>query len=154
MLFAMFLMHPAFLACSAAGSFACYRTIRRDGGFIRRMLTVFVLLALINPLFNTYGDTVLFRWIRGRNYTLEALVYGMAAAALVVSVLSWFASYNIVMTSDKFLYLFGGLAPSVTLVLTMILRLIPSYKKRIVQMNGARRSIGMALDNGKKKERA
>lgn len=150
----MFLMHPAFLACSAALSLACRRTIRRGGGFAGRMLAVFVLLSLVNPLFNAYGDTVLFFWPWGRGYTLEALAYGMAAAAMVVSVLAWFSSFNEVMTSDKLLYLFGRAVPSVTLVLTMVFRLIPSYKRKIVQMNGARRCIGMALESGPKKERA
>ena len=36
--------------------------------------------------------------------TIEAS--GIALAAMMVSVLTWFASYNRVMTSDKFLYLF------------------------------------------------
>ena len=58
------------------------------------------------------------------------------------------------MTSDKFLYLFGKAAPSVSLVLTMILRLLPNYEKKIAQIGNARKSIGMSADNGNAKDKA
>lgn len=149
-------MHPAFLVCSVLLSIVYYLTVRRKEGvrFVLGMLELLLILSIINPLFNTYGETVLFTYFGGRPYTLEALFYGIALAAMTVSVLSWFASYNAVMTSDKFLYLFGGMAPSVTLVLTMVLRLVPSYKQKIVQMNGARRCIGKAADTGTNREKA
>lgn len=151
----MILMHPGFLACSAILSGLYYLTVRglRGIGFLWKMLVLWVLLALINPIFSTYGEHVLFTYFGGRTYTLEALLYGMALAAMVVSVLSWFASYNTVMTSDKFLYLFGRFSPSMTLIFTMVLRLIPNYKKKIVQMNGARRGVGLSVDTGTKKEK-
>ena len=73
---------------------------------------------------------------------------------MVVTILLWFASYSFVMTSDKFLYLFGKAAPSVSLVLTMILRLLPNYEKKIAQIGNARKSIGMSAENGTTKEKA
>lgn len=148
--FGMILMHPVFLACSILLSVSYYLTVRGRGGlkFIWGMLFLLVVLSVLNPLFNTRGETVLFTYFRGRPYTLEALFYGVSLAAMMVSVLSWFASYNAVMTSDKFLYLFGRMAPSITLILTMVLRLVPSYKKKVVQMNGARRCIGKGTDVG------
>lgn len=39
--------------------------------------------------------------------TLESIAYGCAAAVMLVAVLFWFSCYNEVMTSDKFMYLFG-----------------------------------------------
>ena len=87
-------------------------------------------------------------------YSLEALAYGTSLAAMVVTILLWFASYSFVMTSDKFLYLFGKAAPSVSLVLTMILRLLPNYEKKIAQIGNARKSIGMSAENGTTKEKA
>ena len=144
----MMLIHPAFLLLSAVMAASYYLTVkgRRGIRFLAGMVPMFVALSLINPLFNTYGNRVLFTWMGGRPYTVEALCYGMALAAMVVTILLWFASYSQVMTSDKFLYLFGRIAPSVTLILTMILRLIPNYEKRISQISGARRGIGMAAD--------
>ena len=49
-----------------------------------------------------------FTYLGGRAYTLESLHYGMALAAMFISVIIWFASYNRVMTSDKFMYLWPG----------------------------------------------
>lgn len=151
----MVLMHPGFLACSLILSIVYYLTVRGRRGlkFVVGMWSMLVILSLINPLFNTQGEKIIFTYLGGRPYTAEALFYGIALAAMMVSVLMWFASYNSVMTSDKFLFLFGKLAPSVTLILTMVLRLVPSYKAKVVQMNGARRGIGKGAETGTKKER-
>lgn len=153
--FGMILIHPGFLICSLFFSIFYYLTVRGMKGlkFVTGMWSMFVALSLINPLFNTQGEHVLFTLFGGRPYTGEALLYGAALAAMMVSIMMWFASYNSVMTSDKFLFLFGKLAPSVTLILTMVLRLVPSYKSKVVQMNGARRCIGKGAENGTKKER-
>lgn len=112
------------------------------------MSGLFVALSVFNPLFNTYGDTVLFTYFGGRPYTLEALCYGIALAAMFVTVITWFAIYNQVMTSDKFLYCFGKLAPSVSLILTMVLRMVPQFQKKSEQIGGARRCIGKSIENG------
>ncbi len=154
LIFGMFLIHPIFLVCSMVLSAAYYLTIRgRDGlKMLGGMVSLFLILSLLNPLFNAYGDTVLFTWIKGRHYTLEALLYGICLAAMVVSVLLWFACYMAVMTSDKFLYLFGKLSPGITLILTMVLRLVPEYQKKILQLKAARRCIGKGGDRGSRRE--
>ena len=151
----MILLHPAFLAVALLLSILYYLTVkgRRGWKLVLGMIPLLMVLSLINPLFNTYGDHVLFSYFGGRPYTLEALCYGAALGTMMVSVLMWFACYNAVMTSDKFLFLFGKLAPSVTLILTMVLRLVPSYQKKVAQMNGARRCIGKGTDTGTKKEK-
>lgn len=152
--FGMLSFHPLFLGCSLLLSSICYLTVKgfKSWKFLLGMLPLFVVLTLINPLFNAYGETVLFTYFSGRPYTLEALFYGMALAAMFVSVLVWFASYNEVMTSDKFLYLFGRFAPSVTLILTMVLRLVPQYQKKLTQIGSARKCIGKSGKNQTKKE--
>lgn len=154
--FAMILMHPGFLVCSLFWSAVYYLTVRGKAGvrFLLSMVSLLVVLSLLNPLFNPLGEHVLFTYLGERPYTAEALFYGAALAVMMVSVLTWFASYNTVMTSDKFLYLFGRMAPSVTLILTMVLRLVPSYKEKVLQMNGARRCIGKGADVGNVKEKA
>ena len=67
----------------------------------------------VNPLFNTYGATLLFTYF-DRPYTLEALYYGAALAAVFVHMLLWFGCYNAVLTSDKFTSLFGNLIPALS----------------------------------------
>lgn len=154
--FGMFFIHPAFLVCSLLLSSAYYLSVKGRGGLklIAGMLPLILLLGALNPLLNTGGETVLFTWLTDRPYTLEALFYGMALGVMFVSILLWFASYNAVMTSDKFLYIFGKLIPSLSLVLTMVLRLAPDFQRRIHQITGARKCIGKGEAAGTKREKA
>lgn len=142
----MFFVHPMYLAVSVFFSFTYLFTIQGKRAFktLSGMLVLFVILSLINPLFNTYGQTVLFTYFNGRVYTLEALYYGMATSSMVISVLMWFNSYNLVMTSDKFMYIFARFIPSLSLIFTMVLRLVPNYERKIKQISSARKCIGMA----------
>jgi energy-coupling factor transport system permease protein len=124
--------------------------------FIRQltwMLIFFLLISFGNPIFNHLGETVLFTYFRGRPYTLEALFYGFAMASMFLSIITWFSTYNEVMSSDKFLYCFGGLAPSVSMILTMVLRLVPSFIKKTQQIAGARKCVGMSVEDGTKSEK-
>lgn len=144
----MFYLHPAFVALSIIISIFYLLTLKKTKAFkeLLYMLFLFVLLSAINPLFDRMGATVLFH-IGRRPYTLEALIYGMTLAGMAVGILCWFACYNAIMTSDKFIFLFGRIIPSVSLVLSMILRLIPNFIKKTKQITAARASIGLAGDS-------
>ena len=54
----------------------------------------------------------------------------------------WFGCYNEVMTSDRFLCLFGRAIPALSLLLVLVFRLIPRFFRQIRQISGARRSVG------------
>ena len=150
----MCFLHPAFLGCSFFLSLAYYVTVKkRWTGYLARMAVLFIGLSVINPLFNTLGETVLFTYFGNRPYTFEALCYGMAVGAMFVTILTWFGTYSQVMTSDKFLYCFGRLAPAVSLVLTMVLRMVPSFRKKAGQIGGARRCIGKSVEDGSNYEK-
>ena len=153
--FGMFFTHPLYLACAVVLSCAYYITLSGMGGFrfVAGMIPLFLVLSAVSPLFNPNGQTVLFTYLGGRAYTLESLYYGMALAAMFISVITWFASYNKVMTTDKFMYLFGRAAPSISLVLSMILRLVPAFRRKIFQITAARKCVGKAGDAGTKKEK-
>ena len=60
----------------------------------------------------------------------------------LVVMLLWVGCYSAVLTSDKFVCLFGGLIPSLSLLLVMILRMIPSLTRKAVQIADARKSVG------------
>ena len=64
----MMLIHPAFLLLSAVMAASYYLTVkgRRGIRFLAGMVPMFVALSLINPLFNTYGNRVLFTWMAAR----------------------------------------------------------------------------------------
>lgn len=139
----MFVRNPAFLAATVVFSGLYYAVLagRRSLRMLAGMAVLFTVVALVNPLLNTRGDVVLFTYF-DRPYTLEALTFGVQTAALLVGMLLWFSCCNIVMTSDKFTYLFGRMAPSVTLVFTMVLHLVPTYRRKIDELAAARSGIG------------
>ena len=141
----MFFMHPVCLAVSLLGSVSYY--IRLRGGrsarfFLKLALPVMLLAAVTNTLFNHRGDTVLCLLPTGNKLTLESILYGAAAAVMLVSVLTWFGCYTEIMTSDKFVYLFGKVIPSLSLVLSMTLRFVPRFIERFDQVREARICMG------------
>lgn len=144
----MIFLHPVFVVVNLVMSIVYLFIIKKKKAFkdLLWFFIIFLIVALINPLFNTMGQTVLFMLFISRPYTLEALIYGVALGGMSASILSWFACYNAVMTSDKFIYTFGKLIPSVSLILSMILRLIPNLIRKTKQISNARACIGMAGD--------
>lgn len=70
-----------------------------------------VLMAALNALFNHAGVTMLFYLPNGNPVTREALCYGAAAAAMFAAVILWFQCCNVVMTAEKYLYVFGSALP-------------------------------------------
>ncbi len=150
-----FFVHPFFVCVSLFSSALYYRLLtgRKGARYLLGMTALFVCVSLINPFLNNLGDTVLFTYFGDRRFTLEALLYGASSGALFVSVLLWFACYNLVMTSDKFIYLFGRCIPSVSLLLSMVLRLVPSFKRKTIAIAGARKGVGKAPDSGEKRDK-
>lgn len=139
----MCFVHPLFLICSFCLSMTYAALVKRH--WIRDltgMIGLFLILTILNPLFNTGGEKILFTLWNGRPYTWEALCYGAALSARFVTVLMWFATWNQVMTDDKLQYCIGRLAPSVALILTMVFRLVPEFQRKCGQISGARRCIG------------
>ncbi len=143
--------HPVYLLVSSLSAVCLLLTEkgRKALPMIFGMLPLFLLLSAVNPLFNTYGERVLFA-VFGRPYTLEALLYGMVISGILITAILWFSCYNAVMTSDKFTCLFGSVIPSLSLVLVMILRLIPSYQRKATQISGARKCVGKASSSTEK----
>ena len=85
------------------------------------MLPMLVAMALINPAFNHEGVTIIDYLPSGNPLTLESIIYGLCAAIMIVSVICHFSCYNEVMTSDKFIYLFGKIIPAIGSTKTTII---------------------------------
>lgn len=145
----MLTIHPAAALISLFMAGTCYINVHGRAAFKRIgvLLLIFALLALANPVFNTRGETVLFTYLGGRVFTLEALYYGIVLSAMFVSVIIWFFIYHEVMTADKLLYIFGGLAPALGLALSMILRLVPYYGNHMKSISAARKAVACDGEN-------
>lgn len=149
--FSMCLMHPICLLISFFCA-VCYH-MQLNGGHSLRFLIcyafpIMLITALINPAFNHEGTLILCYLPTGNPLTLESILYGIAAAVMLVSILLWFRCYTMVMTSDKFVYLFGRMIPAMSLVLSMTLRFVPKFKAQLACVKEAQAGMGRDTANG------
>lgn len=147
--FGVVIQHPAYLLTGWVAATGYYLLLHGAGGWkqVAMWLPVFAVLTIVNPLFNPHGEHVLFT-VFGRPYTWEALAYGGVIAGVFVVMMLWFGCYNAVMTSDKFMSLFGNLIPSLSLLLVMVFRLVPRFFRQTRQLLGTRRSVGKGAGSG------
>lgn len=151
--FTMFNQHPVFLGISYAGAF--FYSILLNGwkktGKQSLLFTLpgLLIVALFNPLFNHYGVTMLYYVESSGNWiTLEALVYGIVLGAVMFAVIQWFSCYNKVMTTDKFVYLFGRIIPALSLILSMALRFVPRFMGQLKVIRNGQKAMGRDVSEG------
>ena len=155
--FSFVFMHPVCLCVSFACGVAYMLVL--DGRKALRfaaafLLPVFLAAAVINPLFSHAGVTILAYLPSGNPLTLESILYGLAAASMLVTVITWFRCYTAVMTSDKFVYLFGRVIPALSLILSMALRFVPRFTAQMKTVANAQRGIGRDVSQGTLFQRA
>ena len=149
------IQHPMYLLVGILTGATYYLLLngRKGWKMLLGMAMLFLFLMVINPLFNTFGETPLC-YLFGRPYTLEALRYGAVLGGVFVTMLIWFGCYNKVLTSDKFTSLFGNLIPAISLLLVMVFRMVPNLMRKAAQFAGARKCIGKgAGENAATKEK-
>ena len=146
----MFSMSPVFLSATLVFSWL-YSILLNGKKAIKSnflvTLPIVVIMAVINTFFTHNGATVLF-YVNNSRITLEALLYGLAAAVLLSSIIVWFSCFNVVMTSDKLIYIFGKAAPVLGLTLSMIFRFIPLLKARFREISMGQRCMGRHVAGG------
>ncbi len=92
-------------------------------------LPTLILLALINPLFNTVGETPLF-YVNDNPYTLEALVGGVKAAVMILTLVLWFQIAVRCINTERLFYAVSKLLPTISLMLSMIYKSTSDFKIR------------------------
>ena len=155
LLLTMLVMHPVFLALSLAGAagYGAYLRRERVWRLWGTLLPVLALTAAVNPLFSHRGVTVLAYFPSGNALTLESILYGLAAAVLLCCAVLWLGCCSDVMTTDKFVYLFGRLAPVLSLLLSMTLRFVPRLGRRQRTIAAARDDMGEKRRGGSLRRR-
>lgn len=104
-----------------------------------------ILITVFNGLISHYGVTVLFVMINGKNFTLEALVYGFVSAVKISSMLIWLDCFNEIITGDKIIFLFGRFSPRIALIISMVLRFIPLIREQSAEILKAEKGIGNSV---------
>ncbi|MEE0944704.1 MAG: energy-coupling factor transporter transmembrane component T [Clostridia bacterium] len=144
-LISVFLMHPVLITISMVAAFG-YMLMLEGGKRAIKSLTVILpvsaLAAVLNVVFNHRGVTILAYFPNGNPITMEALLYGAMAAAMIAAVIWWFVSFSEIMTADKILCLFGNIIPAISLIFSMVLRFVPRLKKQLQAVYGIQKALG------------
>lgn len=154
--FTMFFPNPVFLVISLVSA-VVYSIILKGKRAVRFnavvLLPVIISAALLNPAFNHNGVTILLYLPSGNPLTLESILYGAASGMMLAAVICWFSCFNEIMTSDKIVYIFGRIAPSLSLIFSMTLRFVPRFKRQFLSVAAAQKNIGRNIYRGKLRKR-
>ncbi len=145
--FSCLFMHPICLCISFFSAYL-YSVIIGANIKPKYIILLFISMSILNPLFNHEGVTILSYFPNGNPLTLESIIYGVSASVMLISVVCWFSAYNEIMTSDKFIYLFGRIIPSMSLVLSMTLRFVPRFTEKMKKVLDAQKTIGKGIGDG------
>lgn len=148
-------MHPVLVGLALAGSFVCaalVRGVRAACVTLVVCVPVVLVVAVVNVLVSAQGSTTLLQ-LGMTTYYVEALVYGLVSGCMLAAVILWFSLFSELMTSDRILTLFGNVAPVVSLMVSMVLRLVPQFVSRGREASQARGatvggSVRSACDSG------
>ncbi len=130
--FTMAVPQPVYVALSCAGAAACSICVHGVRAGIRRaawMVPLIAIVALANMLFVSEGTTVLFT-LAGRAFTLEGLLYGICSGGMLAAMMLWITSCVACVDSADIIELAGRTAPTIALMVTTVMRLIPQLVRR------------------------
>jgi energy-coupling factor transport system permease protein len=114
-------------------------------------LAVFFLI--INPLVNHRGTHILF-YLYNNPIMLEAIIQGVISALSIFTIMILFTSYNLVITADKFLFLFSRWLPQWALLAMLSMRFVPLLRRRLREIETVQKGKGLSLSEGKLRTRA
>lgn len=136
--FAMINLNPICLLISTTSAFLYALYLVQTEVILKKlkyMLPLMLVAMVINPIFNHEGSTILAYFKSGNPLTLESIYYSIASSVMIFCVILWYVSFEKVITSDKFIYLFSKIIPSLSLILSMILRFIPKFKHQYSEVS-------------------
>ena len=128
---------PVFLITAAVFGLA-YGTIHRGLRHSLKMLRVAVLIILFVALINGF----LLFYIGAQRITKESFLYGANMSLVIIAAIFWFSSFNVIMTSDKLIHVFGKLLPVIGLVISMVFRFIPLLQQRLSEIQAGQAALG------------
>ena len=149
------LSHPAITVGSFLSALLYTFYLRGKSTFklLAFVLPMMLIGAILNPLFNHRGATII-TYFRQNPITAEAIAFGIASAFMLGGIILWFATFNDIMSSEKIMYMSGRIAPSITLVFSMVLRFVPRFGQQMKKVSDGQRAIGRDVTSGNLREKA
>ena len=131
-MFTMSAFHPSLLFISLTSAFVMGIWLR-GGRTILKTLTwqipLLVIIVAVNPLFSSSGTTEIFRIETWAVYA-ESLFHAGCMGCMLIATMQWFSNANCLITSEEVMSILGSRAPAISLMITMIVRLIPRFIQR------------------------
>ena len=144
----MIQLHPIFLILSCALSFIYLFDIRLiNKKYIVGISIFYFIIALSNPIFVHTGATILF-YVGYIPITLESIVYGFVFSTVIISMLNWFKILNESLDSEKIIYLFKNKFPTIGLMISMILTMLPRFIKQLKSIIETQKKLGKDITKG------
>ena len=137
-------LHPAVLLISlvlAAANLAALEGVRGLWQRLRWVVPLALIAAAFNTLVSHRGVTALVYLKNGNAITLETLVFGLLAGGMLAAAVLWLACFHAVFTSDKLMALTGRRLPTLSLLFSMSLRLVPRVRRQVQRTVSARRAV-------------
>lgn len=148
----MTIQHPVGRLISLVGGILTLFLIedkRRGLKNIYLALFIIIFSGLFNFVFVKSGMTVLLEYhlnLLGKvlrfKFTLEALLFGLSYGTMMSAMLIWFQICSYVLTPEKIRYLLGNRFPTISLLISMILKTIPLIKTQMIQTEVSALGIG------------
>ena len=139
--------HPLYLALSLSAALLMNLLLKNWQGLrsFSLLIPFFLILSCFNPLVSHWGSTVLFSLFgdSSKPVTLEAVCYGLNNALMLVTVVLWFLAFSRVITAEKLTFLFAPLFPAIAIMLVMIFRMVPFYRRRALDISEGRQGLGL-----------
>jgi len=155
LVFLVTLTNPVFVITGFAAWLFYVLLLIRFKDFIKTIfysIPMIFFIALINPLFNHIGNTPLL-YINDSPITLEALLYGIFTGVMIMSLIYLFKAFDRCIDSHKFIYLFGRIIPTIALMITMIMRFIPYFNRKLKIITQTQATMGVSTSQGSLKDR-
>lgn len=152
----MLFNHPAFLVTMLV-LFIGVNVTHDRGKALKAWAVPLIIMGLVfslmNPLFVSRGTHILF-YLGHRQITLEALMYGIVMAFMLVTVIVLFVSFNLILNGAKFLYVFSKVVPRTAFLMMLTIRFVPLLKGRFDEILAVQRIRGMTMTDGSIRQRA
>ena len=155
----MTVQHPVGRIISLVGGIVTLFLIEDKQNRSRNIyLALFIIIfsGLFNFIFVKSGATVVLDYrvhLLGKlfrfKFTVEALLFGLSYGTMMSAMLIWFQVCSYLLTPEKIRYLLGNRFPTISLLISMILKMVPLIKTQINQTELSALGIGQ---HGVKKE--
>ncbi len=155
LIFLITITNPVYMIAGFVLWFLYVFLLLRIKDFLKSLIyaiPMIIFISILNPLFNHYGNTPLL-YINGTPYTLEALLYGCFTGIMILTLIYLFRAFDKCIDSHKFIFLFGKILPTLALMVTMIMRFIPYFNRKLKIIMQTQSTMGVSINKGNLKSR-